>query len=183
MRTRVGTKVEQLTATEGAVLGLLAIEGERTGYDLLKLARRSVAHVWAPAKSQLYAVLPRLERDGLARSRAGGRERGPDRRFYRITKRGERALEGWLETVEPGDPDGFYLKSFLGSLMSREALIGHYRQFRADTLEQLAVYQQIEPTNTRRGHDYYYYFLLKLGIDQAELALRWADEVLAELEQ
>ena len=95
------------------MLGLLAMEGERTGYDLLKLARRSVAHVWAPAKSQLYAVLPRLERAGLARSRAGGRERGPDRRLYRITKRGELALNGWLETVEPGDRDGFYLKSFL----------------------------------------------------------------------
>ena len=183
MRTSERQRVLQLTATEGAVLGLLAIEGERTGYDLLKLARRSVAHVWAPAKSQLYAVLPRLERDGLARSRAGGRDRGPDRRLYRITKGGDRALKAWLETVEPGDRDGFYLKSFLGSLMSPEALIGHYRQFRADTLEQLAVYQQLEPTNTRRGHDYYHYFLLKLGIEQAELALRWADEVLTELEQ
>ena len=108
MRTSERQRVVQLTATEGAVLGLLAIEGERTGYDLLKVAQRSVAHVWAPAKSQLYAVLPRLGRDGLARSRAGGRERGPDRRLYRITKRGERALTGWLETVEPGDRDGFY---------------------------------------------------------------------------
>ena len=183
MRTSERQRIVQLTATEGAVLGLLAIEGERTGYDLLKLARRSVAHVWAPAKSQLYAVLPRLERDGLARSRAGGRDRGPDRRLYRITKGGDRALKAWLETVEPGDRDGFYLKSFLGSLMSPEALIGHYRQFRADTLEQLAVYQQLEPTNSRRGHDYFHYFLLKLGIEQAELALRWADEVLTELEQ
>ena len=67
--------------------------------------------------------------------------------------------------------------------MSREALVDHYRQFRVDTLEQLAVYQQIEPTNSRRGHDYYHYFLLRLGIDQAELTLTWADEVLAELEQ
>jgi len=183
MRTSERQRIVQLTATEGAVLGLLAIEGERAGYDLLKLARRSVAHVWAPAKSQLYAVLPRLERDGLARSRAGGRDRGPDRRLYRITKGGDRALKAWLETVEPGDRDGFYLKSFLGSLMSPEALIGHYRQFRADTLEQLAVYQQLEPTNSRRGHDYFHYFLLKLGIEQAELALRWADEVLTELEQ
>ena len=183
MRTRERSRVLQLTATEGAVLGLLAIEGERTGYDLLKIVQRSIAHVWAPAKSQLYAVLPRLGRDGLARSRAGGRERGPDRRLYRITKRGELALTAWLETVEPGDRDGFYLKTFLGGLMSREALVGHYQQFRADTLEQLAVYQQIEPTNSRRGHDYHHYFLLKLGIEQAELALRWADEVLAELER
>jgi DNA-binding PadR family transcriptional regulator len=182
MRTRERTRVEQVTVTEGAVLGLLAMEGERTGYDLIKVARRSVAHVWAPAKSQLYAVLPRLERDGLARSRAGGRERGPDRRLYRITERGERALRSWLETVEPGDRDGFYLKTFLGGLMSQEALVAHYRQFRVDTLEQLAVYKQLEPTNSRRGHDYHHYFLLRLGIEQAELALTWVDQVLAELE-
>ena len=183
MRTRERSQVLQLTATEGAVLGLLAIEGERTGYDLLKSARRSVAHVWAPAKSQLYAVLPRLARMGLARSRSGGRDRGPDRRLFRITKPGERALRSWLETVEPGDREGFYLKTFLGGLMSREALVAQYRQFREDTLEQLAVYKEIEPTNTRSGHDYHHYFLLRLGIEQAELTLTWVDEVLAELEE
>ena len=30
------TRTTQLTATEGAVLALLEIEGERSGYDLLK---------------------------------------------------------------------------------------------------------------------------------------------------
>jgi len=182
MRTSEAIGVTKLTATEGAVLGLLAMEGEQTGYDLLKVARRSVAHVWAPAKSQLYAVLPRLERAGLARSRSGGRDRGPNRHLHRITKRGERALESWLETVEPGDREGFYLKTFLGGLMSQEALVAHYRQFRVDTLEQLAVYGELEPTNSRRGHDYYHYFLLRLGIEQAEVALAWVDEALAELE-
>src|SRR6185503_12547690 len=54
-----------LTLTEAAVLALLAIEGECSGYDLLKLAQKSVGHVWAPAKSQLYATLGRLTRAGL----------------------------------------------------------------------------------------------------------------------
>jgi hypothetical protein len=39
----------------------------------------------------------------------------------------------------------------------------------------------IEPTNTRRGHDYYHYLLLRLGIERRELYLRWADDVLGEL--
>ena len=85
--------------------------------------------------------------------------------------------------MEPGDRDGFYLKTFLGGLMSHEALVAQYRQFREDTLEQLAVYKEIEPTNTRTGHDYHHYFLLRLGIEQAELTLTWVDEVLAELEE
>ncbi len=45
----------------------------------------------------------------------------------------------------------------------------------------LAVLRAIEPTNTRRGHDYYHWFLLRLGIDRRELDLRWAREVLEEL--
>ncbi len=42
------------------MLALLAIEGERSGYDLLKLVQQAIAHVWSPARSGLYAVLPRL---------------------------------------------------------------------------------------------------------------------------
>src|SRR4029077_2564916 len=43
--------VSELTTTEAAVLALLAIEGERSGYDLLKLATKSIGHVWTPARS------------------------------------------------------------------------------------------------------------------------------------
>ncbi len=52
--TEVGTR---LTLTEGAVLALLAIEGERSGYDLLKQMRKSIGHVWTPAKTQLAPLL------------------------------------------------------------------------------------------------------------------------------
>ena len=45
------------TRTELAVLGLLAWAGESSGYELHKLAGRSVGFIWAPARSQLYAVL------------------------------------------------------------------------------------------------------------------------------
>ena len=46
-------RTRTLTTTEAAVLALLAIEGEQSGYDLLKQASRSIGQVWAPAKSQL----------------------------------------------------------------------------------------------------------------------------------
>ena len=63
-----------LTTTEAVLLGLLA-EGERSGYDLLKRVEASVAHIWSPAKSQLYAVLPRLVEGGLARRRTVRQQR------------------------------------------------------------------------------------------------------------
>ncbi len=83
--TPTRTGVRTLTTTEAAVLALLAIEGERSGYDLHKLVSRSVGHVWAPAKSRLYAVLPRLAADGLAKSRSVRQSDRPDKQVYRIT--------------------------------------------------------------------------------------------------
>src|SRR5262249_61942163 len=112
---------------------LLAMEGERSGYDLSKLVAKSVAHVWSPARSGLYAVLPRLERGGLARSRLEASPTRPDRRGYAITPRGKDALAAWLEDVEPRAPEGFYLKLFVGGLTTPDVLLHQGEQFPAHT--------------------------------------------------
>jgi DNA-binding PadR family transcriptional regulator len=177
----VRTETVHLTTTEAAVLAELAIEGERSGYDLAKSIRKAIGHVWSPARSQLYAVLPRLERDGLARSRAVTQASRPDKRVYRITKAGRRALDEWLALVEPGDPAVFHLKAFVGGLMPRETLIAHYEQFRDDAAERVAELRAIEPTNTGEGHDYYHRFLLRYGIERYEHDVAWAESALREL--
>ncbi len=179
VRAREATRT--LTTTEAAVLALLAIEGERSGYDLLKLSEQAIGHVWSPAKSQLYAVLPRLVVDGLARGREIAQTRRPDKQVYRITPSGRAALDEWLETVVPGDAQGFYLKLFVGGLTTHEVLRGHVEQFRDDMRTQLAELEAIEPTNTRTGHDWYHRFLLDLGLRRTRQAVRWAEEVLREL--
>ena len=175
--------VAQLTTTEAAVLALLAIEGERSGYDLLKLVEKAIAHVWSPARSGLYAVLPRLHRSGLARRRVVVQANRPDKQLYAITPTGKRALAAWLETVEPGASDSFYLKLFVGGLTSHGVLREHVAQFRADVADRLDTYRRIEPTNTNTGHDWYHRHLLQLGIARAELDLRWADAVARALDE
>jgi len=177
------TVITRLTTTEAAVLALLAIEGERSGYDLLKLVERSIAHVWSPARSGLYAVLQRLERDRLARRRVVAQSTRPDRQLYRITPAGERALAGWLDSVEPGATDSFYLKLFVGGLAQPGAMLEHVAQFRADASERLARYREIERTNTGTGHDWYHRHLLRLAIARAELELDWAAGVARALER
>ena len=174
-------EVATLTTTEAAVLALLETEGERSGYDLLKLATKAIGYVWAPARSQLYALLPRLVAAGLADRREVVQSTRPAKQLYRITDLGRASLRAWLETVEPGATDTFYLKLFVGGLVSPEALVAHVEQFRRDTEARLAELRRVEPTNTRTGHDYYHYFLLRLGLERYELALRWADAVLADL--
>lgn len=142
---------------------------------------KAIGHIWAPAKSQLYAVLPRMARDGLAEARTIVQSARPDKRLYRITPAGRTSLDGWLETIEPGSVDRFYLRLFVGGLTSPEVLIEHVEQFRLDTEARLDELRAIEPTNSRAGNDFFHYFLLRHGIEGAEQSLVWADWVVAEL--
>src|SRR6476620_11691741 len=89
----------QLSVPEYAVLGLLTL-GERSGYELDKLARGSIGYFWRPAKSKIYAILPRLVERGLAASEAVAQTTRPDKRLYRLTPSGEHALREWLESRE-----------------------------------------------------------------------------------
>ena len=162
------TATARLTTTEAAVLALLAIEGEQSPYALTKAVERAIGHIWSPAKSGLYATLPRLAKDGFAEKRG---------RLYAISSDGRAALTAWLETVEPGARDTFFLKLFVGGLTTPEVLHSHVEQFAADTRERLEELRAIEPTNSNRGHDWFHRHLLVLGIERAEHELAWADRL------
>jgi DNA-binding PadR family transcriptional regulator len=177
--TRTSTRT--LTTTEAAVLALLAFEGENSGYDLLKHAKQAIGYVWSPARSQLYTLLPRLVKDGLAQSRAVVQADRPDKTLYRISAEGKRALTAWLETVEPGDRDAFQLRLFVGALTNDAVLVEHVEAFRREVEQWLTELRAIEPTNSRKAADYYHYFLLRYGIQHAELELEWCDWVLSGL--
>jgi DNA-binding PadR family transcriptional regulator len=163
--------IEQLTTTEAAVLALLAIEGERSGYELAKAVENAIGHIWAPARSGLYACLPRLARLGLAQVRTSGKP------LYTISPAGRAALEAWFERVEPGARQTVFLKLFLGGLTTHEVLLGHLAQFREDVEARLVGYRAIEQTNSNSGHDWYHRHLLMLGIENAERELAWAERV------
>src|SRR3954467_7440730 len=183
MPARTRETVQQLTTSEAAVLALLAIEGERSGYDLLKLVEQAIGHVWSPARSGLYAVLPRLVAGGNASRRSVSQSTRPDKQLYRITRSGRTALDAWVETVEPGARETFFLKLFVGKLTTPDVLLEHVAQFASDTEDRLALYREIEPTNMNRGHDWYHRHLLVHAIRRAELDLDWAEEVDAALRE
>ena len=162
------TATVTLTTTEAAVLALLAIEGERSAYDLTKAVERAIGHIWSPAKSGLYATLPRLAKDGLAEQ---------DGRRYRISAAGRAALDDWLTSVEPGARETFFLKLFVGGLTTPDVLLEHVEQFISDTGDRLGILRAIEPTNTNTGHDWHHRHLLVYGIERAEHELEWAHGV------
>ena len=170
-----------LTLTEAAVLGLLALEGERSGYDLLRLAHGSVGHVWSPAKSQLYATLRRLATAGLVERRVVEQTERPDKQLFRIHPTGRSRLDRWLHEIVPNVPQEQVLKIFLGGFMSPEALVEQVQQYRSDALERLEVFAGIDRTNTGRGHDFFHRLVLDHGIASAEATVAWADATLLEL--
>lgn len=173
-----------LSTTEFAILGLLSY-GERSGYDIKKAAEAGVGYVWTAAKSQVYAVLPRLVRDGFATARHVRQERFPDKQVYRITKRGEEAFLAWLE--EPveyrSSRSPFLLKVFFGGKMPSDALAAHLRRKREAAADELAEYREIEKRIKGSEPSYFGYATLRWGIAETRAWIRWADELLAEVEE
>lgn len=173
-----------LSTTELAVLGLLSF-GERSGYDLKRSAEAGVGYVWTAAKSQVYAVLPRLAAGGFATTRRVVQERRPDKQVYRITKRGEQAFRDWLEQPvdeSAGGRSPFLLKIFFGGQMSAEALVGHVRRKREQASRELAEYRSIEQRIHGDEASYFGYVTLRWGLAEARAWIGWADEILRELE-
>lgn len=156
------------------MLGLLA-EGERSGYDLLKRAEDSVAHMWSPAKSQLYAVLPRLVEAGLARRRNVRQQGRPDKQLYRLTPAGRAAVRNWLERTPPKSWDELLLKVFFARLGSRRALLQQLEDYREVQQGFLDAYEAVRP-KTRYGA-----LTLRYGLALMPTRLAWLDEAIQEL--
>jgi DNA-binding PadR family transcriptional regulator len=174
------------TRTELAILGLLAWSGESSGYELSKRAERTLAYVWAPARSQLYAVLKSLAADGLIAGRDVVQADRPDKRLFRITEAGMTTLRAWLETLEPIEPedrDGVLLKLFFGAFGDPDAGRRQLVDYRSRVETRLARYHDIERSFDAEPDDAAIRRLqsLRLGIALMEASLAWADQTLSVL--
>lgn len=113
----------RLTPTSHLVLGLIALAGRATPYDLKRAVAERVGQVWSFPHAQLYTEPVRLVSAGLLREEreSGGRHR----RYFVITSEGKAALMKWLseprsETVEIRDPG--LLRLFFSDLLDRRGL-------------------------------------------------------------
>jgi DNA-binding PadR family transcriptional regulator len=176
----------EATRTELAVLGLLAWSGESSGYELHKRAERSVGFIWAPARSQLYAVLKRLAADGLVDGRRVAQADRPDKRLFRLTEAGRATLRAWLDRVEPLEPedrDGVLLKLFFSAHGDPEAGRLQLVDWRGRVQERLATYREIERSfEGEQGADAAARLqTLRLGMALMRASLAWAEETLEAL--
>jgi PadR family transcriptional regulator, regulatory protein AphA len=177
----VETRGNRPTTTEYSVLGLLAF-GESSGYDLSRAAGRSIGYMWAPSRSQIYKVLPRLVAAGYAESREVEQHGRPDKAIYRITPAGLEALRAWVETVEDESPGVFVMKLFFAWTASPEAAREQLARYRSRVERHLAEFEEMERNLSNRGEPVHSRVALRHGILRARATLAWADEAAALLE-
>jgi DNA-binding PadR family transcriptional regulator len=164
--------MRRLTTTEAALLGLLAAR-EASGYDLKKAVDSSVGYFWLPAKSQIYAVLPRLVTDGLATRRSVPQQHRPDKHVYRISAQGRAALRRWLEEPAGEDSGRLLLKIFFGSLSGPEVVLRHVADWRERMEELRDDLERIEAEASEGRTEPYGALTRAYGLEYARAAIRW----------
>src|SRR5512132_1027072 len=171
-----------LTTTEAAILGLIA-DRELSGYDLKLLVSRSVGYFWKPAKSQIYAVLPRLEERKLVRRRDVPQSRRPDKQVYRITPAGRTALRRWLEEapLEPEPERILLLKLFFGEHADVSTIRAFVRERRLAATELLRELAELDAKAKDDAGDRFPAFTRRYGHDVMDAVVRWATAVEKEL--
>jgi DNA-binding PadR family transcriptional regulator len=169
------------TTTEYGVLGLLA-SGESSGYDLARAAARSIGYMWAPSRSQIYKVLPRLVAAGYADSREVEQHGRPDKAIYRITPAGLEALRAWVETVEEESPGVFVMKLFFAWTASPEAAREQLARYRSRVERHLAEFEEMERNLPSSDEPVHSLVALRHGILRARATIEWAKEAAELLE-
>ena len=133
----------KLTSTSHVVLGLVALAGEATPYDLKRRVADSVGYVWSFPHAQLYTEPARLAAAGFLKEQ---RERGGrHRRHFTITASGNAALRKWLlqsgsERAEPRElRDPGLLRLFFADLLSSAEIAQLARDQASDHRKTLAL--------------------------------------------
>jgi DNA-binding PadR family transcriptional regulator len=144
---------QDLPTTSYALLGLLTLGDDLTGYELKQRADRTLRFYWvSPAMSQVYTELGRLADLGLV----AARDAGPNKRSskYRITVKGRRELTEWLRTAPAEFPTLKHpvaLRLLIGHLVdpdTTQALLRDYLAALAERRAELAAVRE-----SLRGRD------------------------------
>jgi DNA-binding PadR family transcriptional regulator len=176
---------------ELALLGLIAEQHPRSGYDLVQTFRASMVHYWHAHPGQIYPTLDRMERDRWIAGREVIQRGRPNKRVYSITVAGRRVLLEWLgspyEPLKMKNPP--LLRSrFLGHLGAdgARAKLAEVRAAMTSYLEELRGYDR---AFVEKGGPYqnvnqmFVYFTLRRGIEFARTEVEYCDWAMAEIDE
>ena len=158
------------------ILGLLAVRAQH-GYELLDCFRDSsqLGEVWRLSTSQLYAVLKRLESQGLTEGHEVLVPDAPSRMEYTLTSTGQERLEAWLGERSPSSSIHrvrveFLSRLYIARLLDVPTMPIVERQKAvcfAKRTEMLTCLDQVKPGVGR--------LTLELVVAQLDVILQWLD--------
>lgn len=81
---------------EFPVLGIL-LGGPLHGYEMCRRLKEGTGSIWRLGKSQIYALLAKLEREGLVVHERVGQDNLPAKNIFSLTSEGTQVVKEWLE--------------------------------------------------------------------------------------
>jgi DNA-binding PadR family transcriptional regulator len=160
------------------VLGITALRGPSTPYDLKRFVQLSIGHFWPFPHTQLYAEPERLAEAGLLEETR--EEGGRRRRHYTITDAGRERLGEWLEesVTSPTEiRDLGVLKLFFSELTGIDEIVALAHEQAAAHRAKLAVYDGIMERFADRPELATRLLSVELGMRLAHAAAGFWDDV------
>jgi DNA-binding PadR family transcriptional regulator len=178
----------RVNRTRYAILGML-MSGPRSGYDLKKDFEEQIGHFWSESLGQIYPTLGRLKDEKLVSVSVKREGVRPERKVYRITKKGETVFREWL--TRPAEPirwrNELLLKVFFGTAMEPTDVLQHIQQLQASELETRSLYQhfanEIEARKATTERKLYWRLALSSGRHINQARLNWCRESIEEIKK
>ncbi len=136
-----------------ACFPVLAIVADKPihGYDISRTLRSEIGQLWRLGKSQIYALLVKLEKAGLVQHQRIGQDAYPAKNIFTITKSGEMVLKDWaaqpvhrIRDMRLEFPAKLWFASKLGDQHKRQ-LIQRQLEICNEKIERLEALKASEP--------------------------------------
>jgi DNA-binding PadR family transcriptional regulator len=168
---------QNLSPTSYVVLGMVAVRGATTSYDLKRAISHSIGYFWPFPHAQLYAEPRRLVELGLLD--VSTEENGRRRRTYTITDSGTKELVAWL--AEPTNEqmqvrDVAEMKLFFGELAQPQDMLALARAQIVQHRERINTYERIQSRFGNRTDVADRMVPLRLGLELEYAALKFWEE-------
>ena len=169
-----------------AIMGILSM-GPMSGYDIKKKFEKSLSYFWSESYGQIYPILKKLAKQGLA-TRSIERQTGkPDRHIYVLTDKGRKALQDWM--IQPvGRQIGRHeilLKLFFGqqvSLADNIRQVEHFQKLQSQKLKEIIATEEVLRADFKNNPNLPYWLMtVKYGQHVNQAYLQWCDETLSIL--
>ena len=174
------------------LLGLIK-NNPKTGYELDKEFKESLAHFWQATASQIYYDLDKMEQKGWLTSERVMQEEKPNKRVYTITAKGRAEFLNWLSS--PGADiqhatrvkSVFFMRLFFAKETGREKVLALLYTYREQCLEDLKTMDTANEMMHKTESNYdpedvlYWKLIMLHGDMMRKTRLAWAEKAITTL--